>query len=280
MFTVYGDESHDEAKERVFSVAGVCGSQQQWAEFCERWLNRTGGRIFHAADCESDLGDYGGSPHEENLRLYADLTRMVAASGLNGIAVSSDLIAYRELFPLDEALPGASYLVGFEHVVKGFAAFARQQTAVSASDNALQVEVVFDIARDRAYSAGLCYEHCSRIGWMSPYLADKVSFATRRTVGIQVADLVAREAMKDLDNDIGPVKRPPRKSFRALLESGRFSFNALGPEGYVALLRMIPGVEKSTGITFEDYDKWLEENGLQDSMTNRQRWFLRRVEHK
>ena len=58
MLTVFGDESSDETGSRVFAVAGVIGRQEEWDELEKVWLKRTGGVIFHAADCDSDKGDF------------------------------------------------------------------------------------------------------------------------------------------------------------------------------------------------------------------------------
>ena len=55
MFSIYGDESHDSKKERVFVVAALLGDSIQWLNLRSLWTERTGGRIFHAADCESGL---------------------------------------------------------------------------------------------------------------------------------------------------------------------------------------------------------------------------------
>lgn len=71
-----------------------------------------------------------------------------------------------------------------------------------------------------------------------PYMADEVSIASRKEVGIQAADLVAREAMKHLDNQIGPKQRLTRGSLRALEKTKRFGFistlkksTCVGPSG-------------------------------------------------
>ena len=49
---------------------------------------------------------------------------------------------------------------------------------------------------------------------------DEIGFATKKTIGIQAADLITREAMKVLDNRIGPVRRLSRTSAKVLWESG------------------------------------------------------------
>ena len=67
----------------------------------------------------------------------------------------------------------------------------------------------------------ISYDHVIRTSSNSDsehhkYMHNEKAFATRKTVGIQVADLLAREAMKLMDNEYGPVQRPMRGSYRAI----------------------------------------------------------------
>src|SRR4051794_4130150 len=99
MISVYGDESADETKKRVFAVAGVIGPEPVWEQLDQRWASRTGGVHFHAKDCDSDRGDFANTTHESNKALYRDLTVLLAESGLGGWGIAIDLIARREVFP-------------------------------------------------------------------------------------------------------------------------------------------------------------------------------------
>src|SRR2546425_12783756 len=49
---VFGDESADETRSRVFAVAGVIGSEAEWQLAMRDWLRRTRGMSFHANECE------------------------------------------------------------------------------------------------------------------------------------------------------------------------------------------------------------------------------------
>jgi len=62
MLSVYADDSSDEKGERTFAVAGIIGTQEEWDAIKLKWVKRTSGKIFHAADCESGYGDYKGIP--------------------------------------------------------------------------------------------------------------------------------------------------------------------------------------------------------------------------
>ena len=66
----------------------------------------------------------------------------------------------------------------------------------------------------------ISYDHVIRTSSNSDsehhkYMHNEKAFATQKTVGIQVADLLARVAMKLMDNEYGPVQRPMR-SYRAI----------------------------------------------------------------
>jgi hypothetical protein len=97
MLSVFGDESHDPTKVRVFAVAGLLGDENQWASFRQTWNARLNGSIFHAADCESGYGDFRDMPETDRHRLHRDLTRMVAESGLIGYGLS---LTWRAAGPL------------------------------------------------------------------------------------------------------------------------------------------------------------------------------------
>jgi hypothetical protein len=99
MLTVFGDESADESKQRVFAVAGVVGPTEMWEALEPKWLSRTGGIPFHANDCDSDQGEYAETPHDENKALYRHLTTLLANSGLGGYGIVLDVSAQREVFP-------------------------------------------------------------------------------------------------------------------------------------------------------------------------------------
>jgi hypothetical protein len=56
--------------------------------------------------------------------------------------------------------------------------------------------------------------------------------------------LFAREAMKALDNVVGPVKRPIRQSWQALLGTDRFVVDALSTEWFEDMKRKLPESEQ------------------------------------
>ncbi len=100
----------------------------------------------------------------------------------------------------------------------------------------------------------------------------RINFDSRKDVRIQAADIIAREAMKHLDN-LG--KRPMRRSLQALAELPRvpFVFDFFTRDYCLHTKSIWPELEKATGMDLEKYLAWLEENKLaSDNMSNRFRY--------
>jgi len=129
-----------------------------------------------------------------------------------------DLQEYRAAFRSD--LPDEPYYWCFSDVIKAMGEMAYLHVPRDI------VEFTFDQNKYREYNAGAFYNWIiNDSAWMAKdLLADKVSFACRKTVGIQAADLIAREGMKNLDNQVGPIKRDTRRSMKTLAATQRFHF--------------------------------------------------------
>lgn len=264
VLTVFGDESADETKERVFAVAGIFGSQEQWDALKEKWLVRTGGVIFHASDCECDQGDYAENGHEVNLALYRDLITLLADSNLLGYGVSIDIASQNQ--HLGELLPDAPYYKCFAEVVLHFA----EQGFLAVPPE--PVSFTFDFRLESKHNAAALYDHMSRLAsWQyHSFIQDEIAFAVRKSVGIQVADLYARETMKFLDNQVGPVIRPKRRSLIKLEATGRFGMNAYTGEYFKGLK---VAIEQNPSFRREEYAQWLEQHRILDNWASRVRYF-------
>lgn len=265
MLTTYGDDSYDEMQSRVCAVAGVLGRRDDWDALEKEWLDRTNGVVFHAVDCESDRGVYRNIPHRENQKLYEDLTKIIARSRVFGVGHAIDIAQHNTIFP--DLLPDSVYFWCFRRVVLGCA----EHTSFCVPRE--QVEFVFDHHVDREYNAATMYRHMTVAPeWPNrEFLADKISFACRRTVGIQVADLVAREGMKELDNAVGPKSRAKRESLLALLRTGRFQFSMYGQEYFASLRRHIKKEEDDPQSPMKRalYAEWLVKKKLIDTHSNK-----------
>jgi hypothetical protein len=151
MLTVFGDESYDEKEQRVFAVSGIAGTQEEWDALTPLWLKRTGGKDFHAADCEAGRGIYKGIPHKENLNLYAALVQILTRTNMIGYAAVVDLKAHKEFFP--DVVENVPYHICFNEVVTHFGEIAYL------SQPQQKVKFTFDMnSRTRASSVAL-YEY-------------------------------------------------------------------------------------------------------------------------
>jgi hypothetical protein len=258
MFLCYGDESSDETKQRVFAVSGVVGTEETWSNLQEDWLLRTNGIAFHAKDCESDQGDYRSTPHAENQSLYRDLTTLVAESGLCGWSFAIDLAAQRRVFP---NAPDLAYYKGFTEVIEAMNRFATHY--------AQDVSFAFDSRRESNFNAGILYQMFRGATTIDVPDDETLRFASARDEPrLQVADLVAREAMKALDNQVGPKKRPPRKSWMALYATERFVIEVVGLSWFESLKDQLPRMRQDLQLDEANYLEWLRESGQQHSVTS------------
>lgn len=256
---VYGDDSSDEKGERVRAVGGVVCETFGWRALEREWLIRTGGVPFHAKDCDSDRNDYKNTPHAENKALYKDLAIMTANSRVYGIGVAIDLMALKRVFPEAEEL---AYYRAFLRVVEVMKDAAKETGEIA--------DFTFDMNLETHYNAGLLYGVAreSEPTW-KPYLAEKITFTfAHKEPRIQVADLVAHEAMKALDNQVGPIKRPVRKSWDALHASGRFIVEGYTTEWFNDLKKNYGELEKTVGFTWKDYFGWLANGNRQHNISN------------
>ena len=266
MFLVYGDESLDETRSRVCAVAGLVGTEDAWCKLAEKWTALHCGIPFHAKDCDSNWGDYAPKEGEDadtknkaNKTLYKESIRLLANSEIGGFASAYDLAAQREAFPPPYGPP--VYYQPFMDVLQAMGNFA-----ISRDD---ELEFTFDSRIESEHNAGLIYAHIreSHPEWKRRF-ASKISFElSRNSPRIQISDLFAREAMKALDNEIGPVKRPIRKSWEALRATGRFVVYSFSRQYFAAAKLDIPNLENTFGFNASDYAAWLQKTRRQWNVT-------------
>jgi hypothetical protein len=263
MLLVYGDESMDETKQRVCAVAGVIGTELSWKDLERRWIYRINqtheGIPFHATNCDSDQEEYKKIPHEVNKDLYRDLAILVADSYVCGFGQAIDLMALHRVFPEAEDI---SYYRAFLQVLITMKDLAKANEEIA--------EFTFDMRMESEHNAGLLYGSAreNEPTW-TPYLAEKITFEfARNNPRIQVADLLAREAMKALDNERGPVRRIMRKSWKALRDTGRFEVEAFSDEWFTGLKSQYAELEKNVRFCRQDYIDWLKVRNREHNITN------------
>jgi hypothetical protein len=266
VYAVFGDESHDETRARVFAVAGIFGSRKDWKRLRAKWSVRTGGRVFHAADCDTDRGEFADTSHSENKRLYRDLANLLAESKLLGFGTAMDLGGHRIFFP--DTPNYVPYYICFRDVIIQ----CINWTMMSVPQGI--VKFTFDSRRESNYNAGVLYDYLVNCPEWKDQEFDEIAFASKKNTGIQVADLYAREVMKHLDNMIGPVKRPMRRSMTALRKTSRFGCNLLMTEYFENFRQKYVDLSERIGMTRKAYLEWLNKHKLEDCISSRHRYLI------
>jgi hypothetical protein len=274
MLSVFADDSSDETQQRTVAVAGVIASDEEWNRLDRTWLERTGGIPFHATDCESDRGAYAGYCHLDNQNLYKDLATILARSDSWGWGAALDLASYREFFVVDQE---TCYYKAFLAVIDFFAKFARDRFQE-------KVKFTFDRRIQSSHNAAELYALMSNDP-NNAVFSNPLEFASStEQPRIQMADLWAREVMKELDNRIGPTKRPRRRSFIALNDSGHFGCDVFLREYFQDMQNKLGQAgQKDPEFNREAYAEWLSRQKHQDTNANRIRfllWFSQREKRK
>jgi hypothetical protein len=258
---VFGDESQDLRGERVFAIAGLMGSEDDWKPLEDSWLERTGGRIFHANNCDSDHGEYSKTSHSENKCLYKDLVVLIAKSKLIGFGSALSIPDYKAAFPDD--LEDHPYLVCFADVLKYFTQVARVSSPPGVS------RFTFHRRPQIEHNAGEIYNYFCGLPEWQPFMGKSLTFESDESVRIQAADLVTRESMKHLDNQVSGSSRTRRGSWVALEGAKRFKFMEYRRDSFE---RMKERRAQLGAADIPAYRQWLAERKLQHNMTNRIRF--------
>jgi hypothetical protein len=256
----YGDDGADQKRERVIAVSTIIGYEEWWQHVEADWIGRCRGIPFHATDCESDVGDYEGIPHQQNKAMYRDLVRILANSSLGGIGVAIDLVAKKNVFPNSIA---PDYYRAFQECLV---------RAANVGENLGQiVKLTFDSSSETEYNAGLLYSFMrASDARLAEWLDSSISFLPwRESCRIQTADMLAYEAWKALDHTVGPQKRI-RGSWETLRATHRFETLSYSTDWFLDLKKNIESgeLEKTVGFKESDYIDWLRESGRKHNTTN------------
>jgi len=144
-----------------------------------------------------------------------------------------------------------------------------------------KVEFIFDRNMETEAATHPLYEYMSLSSeYKKAYASlDSLTFAKRdsekKGVGIQAADLVAREAMKHDDNIlISNYKYPVREEMEILMATNRFRFSHYGEKYFKAYLADFDRLQKKANIYYDKYVQWLKDHKLHDNDSNRHRYLI------
>jgi hypothetical protein len=147
------------------------------------------------------------------------------------------------------------------------------------------MEFTFDSRLETDGTAGTLYTlFRTSPEWKDVAIFDtKVSFEGGWSPRLEMADLVAREAMKELDRVVSGSNRKERRSHRALVETGRFRFTQRRGDYFDRWRTAVDAIE--AGEEVDGYVDWLvktrrvQHNTVHDTVVNRMTYFAWR-EHQ
>lgn len=267
MLLVYGDESHDPAIERVLGFAGVMGRSGDWEGIATPWRERLGGRNFHATDCKAGRKDFRGIPEGERVALYEDLVDLVVTSPLRARTIVMDMIAQREGFG-DAIDSETSYYRVINRVV---------MACLQEGHDIAPQEIInfrFEGRMQSNYNVTRYFEYMRGLKELSelPGLMGNLEFVGKESVGAQVADLLAYEAMKHWEGQQLP---EPREMTRTLVKlasaQGRFDFEFQTGDYFKSMRAGLLAIENDPSATFKlsGYWDWLKQKRRQHTHENR-----------
>lgn len=269
---IYCDESYD-AGQNVFAVSGVVGAEEEWAPLVAAWDEELGDEVFHATDWETRYAKHEDpAKHKESLAQFKRLTQLVCKSSVVGFCIGLDVRRYREYKP--DAPDYAPYFLCANELFRVCLECAVRLKA--ADGTTVSLEYTFD--RNEQDGAHLSKVYTLVSSGILDALAQasynpfgkELQFDTRENRRIQVADLVAREGMKEAERVGNYSAHGLRRSLVALQETARFKFPMRDP---VSLAQRTYEQEKEWR---KGYYKWLHENNrrkpddtLADNLGNR-----------
>ena len=277
---VYGDESADGKQSRVFVLAAIFGTEDEWAQATQEWLRRTRGHEFHASVCEWEFAEHQDKQkHKDNQKLYKDVTQVLAKSYLCGVSVAFDLASMKDCLGFSPVKDDLAYRWCFKDVIEWISERVLAFTQNSSNPYTLPFQVTFDA---RLQSEGIVGRIYSEFQKQSEWRDAEIFKASARfepgpDPRLEMPDLLAREAMKELDRKITESGREPRKSYEALAaaeKNGVKQFTWIVKDrAYWERWRDAKNTPESKDM-LKRYQEWLSETKRADNLPNRTRFTL------
>jgi len=192
-FDMYLDESCDPKRERLFAVGGLSAEEHVWTKFELRWLSRTHElrKPFRSTECECQQRQFATWKKSDCDQLMADLVGLILEYPISGLGWIVPIPDYASI--TGNAGEYEGYFLGLKCVFITAAHLAE----------AFGSNIRFWVEENRATAsrAAQIYHDIKGIkGWRPVRRMAGVSFLGKSIVGLQAADLVARERFKFIDN--------------------------------------------------------------------------------
>ena len=202
------DESGSDELQGYFGVAGFVGSDCQWSAFDRRWketLETAGAPYLHMREFAHSVDAFEGWKDDKAHReqLMAGVVNAVLQSELTPVGSAMRVGDFDALTKEQRVHLQGPYFCCLQDVLWGF--------ALRTLDEDLEVElhVTGDRNKQHEGKARAMYRALRRTGGPFANLSDELNFAgMQETLGLQAADLLAYEMVKELRNqDMRPKDR-------------------------------------------------------------------------
>jgi hypothetical protein len=219
LITAYFDESGHSASTRVVCMAGAVGPPSSWTRVREEWsaiLAKHGVRVFHMADFENRFGEFEGWNDERRHALLSELLAVLD----NTMLISVGTAVLVEDFENLESRTRAGLMDPW------YLCLQMCLTDVAQTVLIVTKEELWDTKRCAVF-----LEHQSEF-WRAPLLfsqmlereafAERIrifGYATKQScVKVYLADLIAYELRKHVENCLFDPNRPTRWPMKQLLK--------------------------------------------------------------
>lgn len=219
LITAFFDESGHSSESRVVAMGGALGPPSAWRKIREDWsslLSKHGVKIFHMTDFENRFGEFKGWNEDRRRSLLADLLAVLEDVFLVYMGTAVLVEDFQNLKP--ETRKGL--------MVPWYLCFQTCLQEVAQTTMVVSNEEIWD-PHLRAVFFELQLEY-----WRGPILFSQIleneafarglgllGFASKQAcVKVQLADLIAYELRKHVENCLFDSKRPTRWPMQQLLK--------------------------------------------------------------
>lgn len=188
----YFDDSSDAKRAQYCAYGGLIGSAAQWDTQLIGWGNASYGlkAPFRSTECEGGHGQFEGVDKSERDASMARMIDVLHATELRGFASIVPVSTYREVFPNSKADDPS--LLTLRQSIMNMAHIAHELQ--------MDVHVWFERGHQDAAIGRVFDSIVKHTPWIPAKRLRSLSFDTKRSVHLQAADLVAREAFKHIVN--------------------------------------------------------------------------------
>jgi hypothetical protein len=190
---VYLDESSDERRKRYSSVGGFVGNGEQWTSLELQWMSRTRDlkKPFHYTNCECQHEEYTKWSKPECDVLITDLVTIARQCKIGGAGVFAPIPDLASVLGLGEDYDGQIFCLKcvFIHVAN-LAERHRVDLRFRLEENPAT-----DGRARRAYGDLKAVKQ-----WKAARRMCSFEIMSKNVIGLQAADLMARETFKFADN--------------------------------------------------------------------------------